>query len=183
VSVKKPGKGHASKHVHHRKHAGNHHKHHQKAQKQGPQGGFVHHVTAVARHPHHARPRGLAAATGDLACCAAEAVAASLRLAGWPAGDGDVMALYGMTEDATGAGATMLATLEAAAEYGVAGRKPKSFGLAPRLERGVILGLALPDGPHFVCDDGESWWSWGEAYCPCCEFPDAVIEEAWEVAW
>jgi hypothetical protein len=183
--VKKPGggggKGHTGKHAGTHKHHAHGSKHHPSKQPVHGHGGVQQHVHVKAKHHKHAR--GLAVAPGDLACCAAEAVAASLRLAGWPAGDDDVLALYGLTADATGAGATMLATLEAATEYGVAGKRPRSFGPAPALGPGVILGLALPEGRHFVTDDGESWWSWGEAYCPCCEFPAAVIEEAWEVAW
>lgn len=45
----------------------------------------------------------------------------------------------------------------------------------------LILGVDLP-GPHTVLAAGGRWWSWGESWCPC-EFPDAVIEEAWEIRW
>lgn len=47
---------------------------------------------------------------------------------------------------------------------------------------GLILGVDLP-GPHAVLatPDG-AWWSWGEPYDPAA-WPDAVIEEAWEVRW
>jgi hypothetical protein len=173
------GKGHTHKHAGTHKHHAHGHKHHPAKPPVHGHGGTGQHVHVKAKHHKHAR--GLT--PGDVACCAAEALAASLRLADWPVGAEDVLALHGLTADATGAGATMLATLEAASEFGLAGRRPRSFGLASLLAPGVILGLALPAGRHFVTDDGESWWSWGEPCCPCCEFPDAVIEEAWEVAW
>jgi hypothetical protein len=47
----------------------------------------------------------------------------------------------------------------------------------------LILGLDLPEAPHTVLATPDGWWSWGEPYCPRCEFPDAVIEEAWAVSW
>jgi hypothetical protein len=177
------GKGHTGKHSGTHKHHAHGHKHHPSHQPvHGHGGGGGGPVHVKAKHPHH--HRGLAVTPSDLACCAAEALAASLRLAGWPAGDEDVVTLFGLTADTGGDGATMLATLEAAAEFGLAGRKPRSFGLAlsavpPAYP--LILGLSLPEGRHFVTDDGAVWWSWGEPMCPC-EF-DAVIEEAWEVAW
>jgi hypothetical protein len=142
-----------------------------------------------AKKAKHHPKRQLALGEG-VACCSAEALAASLRLAGRPAGDDDVLELYWRTADDADAGASILATLEAAARFGLAGVRPASFapvGLAdpwrPLDEghRGVILGLDLP-GPHAVLDDGRAWWSWGNPYDPAA-FPDAVIEEAWEVTW
>ena len=46
---------------------------------------------------------------------------------------------------------------------------------------GLILGVDLP-GPHAVLTTPGGWWSWGELYDPA-QFPDAVIEEAWEITW
>ena len=139
-------------------------------------------------------------ALGDaVACCSAEALAASLRLTGWRVTDADVLALYEQTADGPDTGATILATLEAACEFGLAGLRPLTFqevmshdadgcccwlrssaGLH-ETRAGLILGMDLP-GPHAVLDDGGWWWSWGEPYDPAA-FPDAVIEEAWEVTW
>jgi hypothetical protein len=142
------------------------------------------------------KPQRRMLALGDgVACCAAEAVAASLRLAGRPVSDADVLALYRRTADDPDTGATILATLEAACEFGLAGVRPTGFEMgAPALERGfsarsttapglqsLILGVDLP-GPHAVLDDGVAWWSWGELYDPAC-WPDAVIEEAWTLTW
>ena len=59
-----------------------------------------------------------------VACCAAEALAASLRLTGWPVSDRDVLALYELTAGDEDEGATIEATLEAAAEHGLAGVRP-----------------------------------------------------------
>jgi hypothetical protein len=130
-------------------------------------------------HPH----RKLALAEG-VACCSAEALAASLRLSGWPVTDSDVLELYLRTARDLDAGAPILATLEAAAEYGLGGIRPVSWSPAdfmPGIMPGLILGLDLP-GPHAVLDTGSEWITWGQAW-PAAAFPDAVIEEAWEVAW
>ena len=186
------------------------------------------------RHPR----RQLALGEG-VACCSAEALAASLRLAGVPVSDGDVLALYWRTADDEDAGASILATLEAVAEFGLAGVRgtwaatpvrnrffvPFNFvssrtdrampvvsgaeqdpvilaapddhplygqsghaGVMPGAPRGeclpghaLILGVDLP-GPHAVLATADGWRSWGELYDPAA-FPDAVIEEAWEVTW
>jgi hypothetical protein len=172
-------------HAHHKAATGHAHKHHKAAK---------HHKVA---HKHKGTvARGLA--LGDaVACCAAEALAASLRLAGHAVSDKDVLALYWHTASDPDAGATVLATLEAAWRFGLGGVRPvfrevmpsDNPGLAQappedglRATRaGLILGVDLP-GPHAVLADAGRWWSWGEPWCPC-EFPDAVIEEAWAVSW
>jgi len=158
-------------HAHHKAAAtGNHHKHH-KAHKH-------HHVAKKHKGMVH---RGLA--LGDaVACCAAEALAASLRLSGRPVDDSDVLALYWATASTPDEGASLLVTLEAAMASGLAGVKLRSFSPAADLASGAILGVDLP-GPHTVLATPEGWWSWGELHCPWCDFPDAVIEEAWEVTW
>lgn len=167
-------------HAHHKAATGHAHKHHKAAK---------HHKVA---HKHKGTVhRGLAPAADQVACCAAEALAASLRLSGLSVSDADVLALYWHTASDPDAGAPILATLEAAAEFGLAGHRPVSFSRIPDDDdpwrpldeghRGVILGVDLP-GPHTVLDDGSSWWSWGEPHDPA-EFPDAVIEEAWAVTW
>lgn len=45
----------------------------------------------------------------------------------------------------------------------------------------LILGLDLP-GAHAVLATADGWWSWGELHDPA-EWPGAVVEEAWAVAW
>ena len=129
----------------------------------------------------------------SIACCAAEALAASLRLAGAPVSDEDVLALYWHTADDADAGASVWATLEAAYEFGLAGIRPLSFrevvpsepgywpSLGHKTRAGLILGGDLP-GPHALYDDGAAWWSWGQPWDPA-DFPLAVIEEAWQVTW
>lgn len=116
---------------------------------------------------------------GGVACCAAEALAASLRLAGQPADDDDVLALYWRTAGDPGEGASIPETLAAAARYGLAGCRP---GFAPAgLSPGAVLlaGVLLPQ-PHAVLVTPAGWWSWGELWEP---FPAAVPLEAWEVTW
>ena len=156
-------------------HAGKHHKaakHHAKASK---------HKGTVAR--------GLAAGA-EVASCAAEALAESLRLLqrpGLSVTSADVLDLFRRAGGDPDAGAPVLATLEAASEFGLAGVRPAGYApviefLDSRYPVSLILGVDLP-GPHAVLATPEGWWSWGELYCPLCEFPDAVIEEAWAVSW
>ena len=144
-------------------------------------GSHKHKTHAKKHHPSKAkRTLALGEAVG---CCAAEALAASLRLAGHPVSDRDVLALYKLTADDPDAGASIWDTLLAAAEHGLAGVRPVSFGPVDLDDpAAAVLGVELP-GPHTVTLDADgAWWSWGEPYDPAA-FPDAVIEEAWEVRW
>jgi hypothetical protein len=139
-------------------------------------------VKKAKQHPK----RQLALGEG-VACCSAEALAASLRLTGRPVTDADVLALYRRTAADLDAGASILATLEAAAEYGLAGIRPVTWGpveaadFMPADIPGLILGLSLP-APHAVLDTGSEWITWGQAW-PAWAFPDAVLEEAWTIEW
>jgi hypothetical protein len=78
-----------------------------------------------------AHPRRQLALGSAVACCSAEALAASLRLSGHAVSDADVLALYWHTARDEHAGASIVATLEAAGEFGLAGVRPASFGLLP----------------------------------------------------
>lgn len=139
------------------------------------------HPAPVKKTPAKKAVRKLALA-GEVACCAAEALAASLRLAGWPVSERDVLALYRLTADGPDEGAAIGETLTAAAWDGLAGTAPASYGPVGLDDpAAVILGLDLP-GPHAVCADGDTWWSWGEPHDPA-RWPGAVIEEAWAVTW
>jgi hypothetical protein len=158
---------------------GHAHKHHKAAK---------HHAAA---HKHKGTvARGLAPDAVQVASCAAEALAASLRhlqLPGLSVTSADVLGLHRAAGADDEAGVPVLALLEAASAAGLAGVRPVSYSpvinyLDSRYPSGVILGVDLP-GPHTVLATPEGWWSWGELWCPWCEFPDAVIEEAWEVAW
>jgi hypothetical protein len=131
------------------------------------------------------RKTGLALAPGDVNCCAAQALAASLRLAlGVAVHEEDVLALYWRTAGDPDEGASILDTLKAAHEYGV-GHFPADWrpALGLDLERSALLYLDLTPVPHVVttAPDG-TWWSWGEPYSPE-DFPGAVIEGAWAVTW
>jgi hypothetical protein len=135
-------------------------------------------ATRTALSPKAARARAL----GDCASCCAEAVVTSLRLSGRAVAPEDVLTLYRYTADGLIAGATIQATLEAAAAHGVAGARPVSFApVALDDPAAVILGLDLPEGPHAVTlGKSGDVWSWGSLY----EMTDeAVIEEAWSVIW
>lgn len=133
-------------------------------------------------HPHHAKAPAKKAAKrglGEVACCAAEALRGSQGFAE----PSDVLKLYRHTAESPDAGASILATLEAASEYGLAGIRPVSFAAVDLDDpAAVILGVDLP-GAHAVAVAGcGCWWSWGALFDPA-EFPDAVIEEAWTLQW
>lgn len=80
------------------------------------------HIHAVATPPAHAKPRTLS--MGDVGCCSAEALAASLRLAGMPVSDEDVLGLYWHTASNPDTGASIETTLEAAWRFGLGGVRP-----------------------------------------------------------
>jgi hypothetical protein len=109
---------------------------------------------------------------GDFGCCTAEAVAAYLRLQGVPFSDADMLALFRRAGGHPDDGAPIREVLEAS---GLAFTAADLDAPGP-----LILGLELP-GPHAVLATADGWWSWGELHCPC-EFPDAVIEEAWVIS-
>lgn len=163
--------------------------------------------TTVAKPAAPAKARKLA--LGSLSCCSAQAVAMSARLAGAVMGADDIEALYWATAASEDAGASILATLEAASAFGLAGHYPhgafdgslshlnidlRRGGVVevPHLDespyigelvhgRSVILGLELP-GPHAVLAVGGTWWSWGRPWHRSA-FPNARVEEAWAVVW
>lgn len=85
-------------------------------------------VQGAAKKPRQFTP------DGDVALCSARAVAESLRLAlGVAVADEDVLELYWRTADDADAGASILATLEAAAEFGLTGVRPGGVGAWRRL--------------------------------------------------
>lgn len=131
---------------------------------------------------HHKR-RGLAVTDG-VACCAAQALAASLRLAGRPVSDEDVLALHWLAGGDEDAGTTISATLKAASWHGLAGVRPvaiRNVDSAP--VPGSIIGVTLPGGPHTVTlDPSGQVWSWGELHDPA-ELGAGPVEEAWLVDW
>jgi hypothetical protein len=129
-------------------------------------------------------------ALGDeVSCCAAEALAASLRLAGWTVTDADVLELYRHTASYDDEGASIEETLEAAQEYGLAGIRPVTRKCADgayfisAISTSLILGLELPGGPHaLTLDPSGAVWSWGELYDPA-QLQPGPVEQAWLVDW
>lgn len=167
-------------------HAPHHHKpqHPRHHAKKTPQPKHHPHKAHTVKHAAHHKKRGLALGDG-WASCSAEALAASLRLAGWPVGDEDVLALHEAAGGSRDCGVPILAALQTAARVGLAGIRPRGWGLVegePGGRRRLILGVELP-GAHAVtvAPDG-CWVSWGEHYDPGC-WPDAVTEEAWLIEW
>jgi len=113
---------------------------------------------------------------GDVALCSARAVAESLRIAlGRPVSDEDVLTLYWHTADSPDAGASILATLEAASEFGLAGVRLAGVGawrrlvLKPQPDSGPPDGVPLPgEGLACLCQHVK-----GLALVPGCGLPPA----------
>jgi hypothetical protein len=98
-------------------------KHHAKDRKETAHKGHKA-VVLVGKTPAAPKPRKLTP-DGLVAMCSARAVAESLRLAlGVVASDDDVLELYFRTASDPDEGASILATLHAAATFGLAGRRP-----------------------------------------------------------
>jgi hypothetical protein len=145
-------------------------KHHPTASKASPTAHAQKaHVTHLA--PKAAKARALS--PGDVSCCSARALAATLRLTGHPVNAADVLALYRHTADSPDAAASIWATLKAACRWGLAGVRPVSF--AP-VEFGdpsaALFGLELPEGPHAAAADG--FW---------LGLAGVTVEECWAVTW
>lgn len=156
-------------------------KHNPKAKRKKASPGPV--VAVVGMRQVHAKPARLS--PGDVAACSAEAVAASLRIAGGAVSDSAVLGLFRVAGGHAERGAPILALLEAVSAEGLAGHFPVSFGPVDLDDpQAVILGLDLPGARHAVtaAPDG-SWLSWGRSWDPAAFHPDAVITEAWAVAW
>ncbi|MEY9876642.1 hypothetical protein ABH931_006152 [Streptacidiphilus sp. MAP12-33] len=181
---------------HVKKHAGSH-KHHKTA-KHNPvvppaasaPGAFVDpgaslavaaaHVHAVKKHPHHAKASKWSP-LADVACCAAEALAASARLAGRAVSDADVLALYWLTATGPDEGATLEATIEAAGVFGLGGARLAAARPASALGTGTVLGVDLTER-HALTVDRHGVWTWGAWRPASCGLLEAA-DEAWELTW
>ncbi len=177
--------GHTSKHAGGGKHAGTGKHRPSKAQQAAGKkwqqaGAHAAHVHSVARHSGHPAPAKWSPNL-DVACCAAEAVAASLRLTGHPVTDQDVLDLYWRTADHPDAGAGIWDTIDAAGTYGLAGVRPLDARRVVHAEAGAVLGVDLAER-HAVTLDGHGVWSWGEWRPVSCGFL-AGVDEAWELTW
>lgn len=177
--------GHTKKHAGGTKHAGSA-KHKPSAAQQAARkkfqqaGAHAAHLHAVAKHQGHPKPAKWSPCAG-VACCAVEALAASLQLAGHPATGADVLDLYWRITGDPDAGATIEAAIEAAAEYGLAGVRPLDARPAKRLTDGVVLGVDLAQR-HALTLDGHGVWTWGQWRPASCGLL-ATANEAWELTW
>lgn len=186
----KGGHGHRSKHARTAKHAGTgKHRPASAAQaaawKKWQQAGSK--ASAAKRHAHavgkghsHAVPSHWSPNL-DVACCAAEAVAASARLAGRPVTEADVLALYWLTACHPDQGATIEATLAAAAAFGIGGARLVDARPTSVLRDGVVLGVDLQQR-HAMTAQGHGVWTWGEWRPASCGLL-AAADEAWELTW
>lgn len=152
------------KHTHHghAKHNPNkepqHHKDSKKTKGHTHHSG-VHHAHKTAKSPKTFHSRGL----GELPTCVPDAIAVALSLR-----PEEATALYPLLS--VRHGATIQDTLA-----GLTAPSLTPVDLDDPDAR--LLGLDLP-GLHTVAVRDGLWWSWGEWWCPC-EFPEAIIEEAW----
>lgn len=183
----KAAKGRTHKHAGGTKHAGSS-KHKPTAAQQAARKKWQH-AGAHAHHPHHhgvAKHATHAKAVGwtpmaDVSCCAIEALAASLRLAGGIVADADVLELYWRITGDPDAGATLEAAFAAAADYGLGGTRLIDARPAARLGDGVVLGVDLAQR-HALTVDGHGVWTWGQWRPASCSLL-AAADEAWELTW
>lgn len=138
------------------------------------------HVHTVRHHAKHAAPTSWSPNL-EVACCAAEALAASARLAGRAVSDADVLALYWLTASHELAGATLEATIEAAGVFGLGGARLVDARPAVALGAGVVVGTDLRQR-HAMTVDGHGVWTWGEWRPASCSLLTAA-DEAWELTW
>lgn len=117
----------------------------------------------------------------QVACCGAEAVAMSLRLAGHPVTERDMLDLYWLTAQDADTGAGLWDTVEAAGLYGLAGVRPLDIRRATHADTGVILELELTER-HAVTVDGDGVWSWG-LWRPAPPRLLAAADQAWVITW
>lgn len=119
---------------------------------------------------------------GDVSCCAAEAVADSLRVFyGVPVGAEDVLGLYFRVAAHPDEGAPLSGVLRAAQECGLAGWFPLYRPADPvLLVPGMIAGFDSwdEDEAHAALAWEGGAWTWGEVI-PWPGVPD----EAWQVSW
>jgi hypothetical protein len=181
----KPTHGHTKKHAGGTKHAGSA-KHkpslaqqaaRKKFQQAGAQAAHLHAVAKHAGHPVPAKWTPLA----DVACCAAEALAASLRMTGRAVSDADVLELYWRTAAHADAGASLPDTIAAAFDFGLAGVKLAGARPASVLADGVVLGVDLAQR-HALTLGGHGVWTWGRWRPVSCALL-AAVDEAWELTW
>jgi hypothetical protein len=135
--------------------------------------------------------------------CAAVALANSLLAAtGLRVSDRDVLDLYWLTADDPDAGAGILATLEAAAEYGLGGMRPlicSNEAETTNPGAGIVVDLHLqqaqrrqpvwdaepsPDwGAHAALLAGDKVISWGREIPVTGDFLAQRVAGAWTVEW
>lgn len=181
----KAAKGVTHKHAGGTKHAGSKKHAPSKAQlaarkKFQAAGAHAAHQHAVARHAAHAKPVKWSP-TSDVACCAIEALAASLHLRGHQVTAEDMLALYWRVTGDPDAGMTIETAIEAAARHGLAGVRLLDARPARALTDGVVLGVDLQQR-HALTVDGHGVWTWGQWRPAACGLLSAA-DEAWELDW
>ena len=147
-------------------------------------GGRAARSKAAQRKKAHLKPLPVkhALMPGDVSCCAAEAVADSLRLfQGVPVGAQDVLGLYFRVAGHPDEGAALSEVLRAAWECGLAGWYPRYFPADPHLlVPGRIAGFDSWDGgeAHAAVAMESGVWTW-DGLRP---WPGPA-DEAWAVRW
>lgn len=181
----KPTHGHTRKHAGSGKHAGSAKHRPSQAQlaarkKFQQAGAHAAHLHAVAKQQGHPIPAKWSP-NADVACCAIEALAASLRLTGRQVTDIDVLELYHRVTSDPDAGMTIETAIGAAAEYGLGGIRLLDAKQVRRLGDGMVFGVDLARR-HALTLDGHGVWTWGEWRPASCALL-AAADEAWALTW
>ena len=139
------------------------------------------HHTVVKKPSHHGGAAAKWSPGLDVASCAFEALAVSLRMAGRVVSDADVLDAYWRVTEDPDAGMTLEAALEAAAEFGLAGVRLLDARPTRVLADGVVVGMDL-EQRHALTVDGHGVWTWG-AWRPVSCGLLLAADEAWELDW
>lgn len=139
-------------------------------------------IKKILAHNHGHLPARLS--PGDIACCAAEAAAASLRLHGVTVDPEDMLSLYWAVADGPHDGADIGDILHAARHHGLAGWHPDYTPLGEwQPQPGMILVYRNWEGADThaatIAPDG-TLISWGE---PGWDVPDEPPDQVWAVNW
>lgn len=128
------------------------HPHHHGAARQSGFGPPVPARAPKPKRPKRKKPVRKLAGSSLVACCAAEAVAMSLRLAGGRVTDEDMLALYFATAGVPDDGASIGDTLDAVAGVGLAGIRQVFY------EPLIVTGAAgVAASPLAACGSGLEW--------------------------
>lgn len=129
-------------------------------------------------------PPGAPLVSKDVCLCTAQALVASLRLSGWPAGEDDALEFYFRLTDDPERGIHVEEALGEAMINGIAGVKPIEWSRSLFTNPGCVSVLSLPTGErHCVTSVRRGILSWNKFYPANLWTPDCVTEDIFAIRW